>query len=162
MDTANNYMSIISVIKNGGYLLLTLCVIGELMFYFSLPNVCGCIMSIFSWWIFTNLFLKRDVILSHPFSWMFYLSMVLYRYLPLIATFFDGKPITYGFENPYYTILGEMLLFTVQSLAFYIVCYGKQNGFRTLQRLMAKMDFYTSFQSRTIWIMGAIGLLAMV
>lgn len=27
---------------------------------------------------------------------------------------------------------------------------------------MAKMDFYTSFQSRTIWIMGAIGLLAMV
>ena len=162
MDTANNYMSIISVIKNGGYLLLTLCVIGELMFYFSLPNVCGCIMSIFSWWIFTNLFLKRDVILSHPFSWMFYLSMVLYRYLPLIATFFDGKPITYGFENPYYTIFGEMLLFTVQSLAFYIVCYGKQNGFRTLQRLMAKMDLYTSFQSRTIWIMGAIGLLAMV
>lgn len=67
-------------------------------------------MSIFSWWIFTNLFLKRDVILSHPFSWMFYLSMVLYRYLPLIATFFDGKPITYGFENPYYTIFGEMLL----------------------------------------------------
>lgn len=39
MDTANNYMSIISVIKNGGYLLLTLCVIGELMFYFSLPKV---------------------------------------------------------------------------------------------------------------------------
>lgn len=23
---------------------------------------------------------------------------------------FDGKPITYGFENPYYTIFGEMLL----------------------------------------------------
>lgn len=111
---------------------------------------------------FYKFILKRDVILSHPFSWMFYLSMVLYRYLPLIATFFDGKPITYGFENPYYTIFGEMLLFTVQSLAFYIVCYGKQNGFRTLQRLMAKMDFYTSFQSRTIWIMGAIGLLAMV
>lgn len=162
MRSAKKTLSVIEFIRNSGYLLLTVCIVGEIIFFCNLPNVCGCFMSFISWWIFSKFFLKRNVILEHPFSWLFYLSMVLYRFLPLIATFFEWKPITYGFEEAYYTIWGELLLFLIQSLAFYIVCYGRQNVFMTLRRLMQKMDFYTSFRSRTIWLMGFVGLGAMV
>lgn len=161
MRIANQYLSIIGFIRKVGYGIMLICILGELIFFNSLPNICGCIMCFFSWWTFSKFFLKREIILRHPFAWLFYLSMVLYRYLPLVATFFELKPVTYGFENPYYTIWGEMFLFAVQSLAFYIVCYGRQNVFMPLRNFLRRMDFFTSFSNNAIWCMGFIGLLAM-
>lgn len=161
MKTINQYLSIIDVIRKGGYALMTICIIGEIVFFCSLPNICACVMCFISWWTFSEFFLKQSVILKHPFAWLFYISMVLYRFLPLIATFFEWKPVTYGFENPYYTIFGEIFLFLIQSLAFYIVCYGKQDVFVPLHNLVCKIGFFSSFSCRTIWCMGGVGLFAM-
>lgn len=153
-----NELSIIELIRKGGYLLILICVLGECIFFFSLPNLLGCLMCFLSWWTFSH-FLKEQIILNHPFAWLFYLSMVLYRYLPLIATFFDGKPITYGFEMPYETFLGEILLFFVQTLAFYhVVYYGF--SFSKLKNFLRKISFFDYFTAKSIWIMGLIGIIA--
>lgn len=150
-------ISVATLIRKLGYCVATICTLGEIMFFFSLPNMCGCIMCIFSWWTFSTFFLKRSIILRHPFGWLFYLSMVLYRFLPLIATFCEWKPVTYGFENPSITLWSEMLLFGLQSFAFFIVCYGNQSVFSSLNTLLLKVGFFTSYRERTIWCMAGIG-----
>ncbi len=155
-------LSIISLIRRGGLLLTVVCVCGEVLFFYSPANLCGCLMCITSWIVFSNFFLKRDIIIKHPFSWLFYLSMFLYRYLPLIVTFSEWKPITYGFENPYITFIGETILFLTQSYAFFLVSY-KSNGISTsLRQLLLKMHFFGSFNKMTLWSIGIIGLAAQI
>ena len=154
-----NKLYVIEFVRKGGYLLLFVCVLGECVFFFSLPNLLGCLMCLLSWWIFSQFFLKEQIILQHPFAWLFYLSMVLYRYLPLIATFFEGKPITYGFEMPYETFSGEIILFFVQSFAFYCFIYYRLS-FPLLKKMLRKMSFFQYFTVKSIWIMGLIGIFA--
>lgn len=162
MVTTNKYLSVLDAIRKGGNLLMAISIIGEIIFFFSLPNLCGCFMCFFSWWVFSKFFLKREVILNHPFSWLFYLSMVLYRYLPLVVTFFEWKPVTYGFENPYETFFGEIILFMTQSLAFYAVCRDKIHIFRHLQGWIYRLGFFAEFKSFTIWMMGFVGIAASI
>lgn len=153
-------LSIISLIRRVGLFLTIVCVLGEVLFFFSPANLCGCLMCMTSWLVFSNLFLRQNIIIRHPFSWLFFLSMFLYRYLPLIVTLSERKPITYGFENPYVTFIGETLLFLTQSCAFYLVCYKSNSISTSLRHLLAKMRFYCSFNKLTLWIVGLIGLTA--
>ncbi|MBD0850777.1 glycosyltransferase family 1 protein [Maribacter arenosus] len=62
-------------------------------------------MAIIAYWVFSY-FLKEKYIRLYPFAFLMYLSMFMYRYLPLIATLAERKPITYGFERPY---IGSLL-----------------------------------------------------
>ena len=105
---------ILRQIKKGLVLLLIFAVVGEMLFFPTLPNFYGCVMAIISYWVF-SFFLKEKYIRIFPFAFCMYLSMFMYRYLPLIATIAEGKPITYGFERPFETFLYEIVLFLVSS-----------------------------------------------
>ena len=88
-----------------------------------------------------------------------FLSMFMYRFLPLLGTLIEGKPITYGFERPYQTFIGEIILFLISAFAFYFACNTNKDYHQTniLQKLLIKLNFY-EINASIIWGMGCIGL----
>ncbi|WP_299797807.1 hypothetical protein [uncultured Maribacter sp.] len=139
--------------------LLIVAVIGELIFFPSVANFFGCVMAIISYMVFSYFF-KEEYIRLFPFAFLMYLSMFMYRFLPLIATLAEGKPITYGFERPYQTFISEIILFLVSSIAFYFACNPNKVSFKNnlLQKALQKVNFY-EITPPIIWVMGVIGFL---
>ncbi|MEP2058453.1 MAG: hypothetical protein ABJJ05_11645 [Maribacter litoralis] len=72
----------------------------------------------------------------------------------------EGKPITYGFERPYHTFIGEIILFLISSMAFYLACNPKKEFIRNnlIQKILVKVKFY-EINPPIIWAMGLIGVL---
>lgn len=131
----------------------------ELFFFFSIGSVIGCLMGIVSYLVF-SFFLKTRYVLLFPFSFFMFLSMFLYRYLPLLATLIEVKPITYGLEMPEKTFLYEILLFLISSIAFYLASKTSSlNKNNMLQRGLLKLNFF-SINPAIIWGMGSLGVLA--
>ncbi|WDF68991.1 hypothetical protein PQ465_01125 [Sphingobacterium oryzagri] len=138
-------------------IVLVISFIGEMVFFPSSANFVGCLMEVIVWSIFRFFFLKRQIILEHPFSFLAFLSFFLARYIPLPATLLEGKPITYGFEVPFQTFFWETIIFIVASMAFYASIKGsiKQNNF--LKNIMYKYHFFRT-DAMTLWVMGGIGM----
>ncbi|WP_405607781.1 hypothetical protein [Polaribacter sp. Asnod1-A03] len=137
-------------------ILLMIAIPLEILMFPSLPNLFGCLMTLLSYLIF-RYFLKQKYILRSPFAFFMYLSMFMYRYLPLLATLTEGNPISVGFERPYETFIYESLVFILSSLAYYLVCNPKQRVKNsTLQKLLFKFDFF-KIKVQTIWFLGFIG-----
>ena len=134
--------SLISLLRKWLDIILFISISGEILFFPSLPNLCGCLMTLIVYLIFRFFFLKRWIIILHPFSFLIFLSMFLARYIPLPATLLEGKPITYGFEVPFRTFFFETILFIVCSLAFYASIFPlkKKNNF--LQRMLYRFHFF--------------------
>lgn len=140
---------------------LSIAIFLELIFFPSLENLCGCIMTLIVYWIFISFFFKRWIIVLHPFSFLIFLSMFLARYIPLPATLLEGKPITYGFEVPFRTFFYETVLFLVCSLAFYLSVYTKNIRNNALQNILYKLHFFKT-EETVLWLMGGIGLLVRI
>lgn len=149
---------IIILIKRMLIILLYGTMIGEMIFFPSWENLCGCVMAFICCKVFVIFFLKKEIILRYPFAFMMFLSMFLYRYLPLVATIIEGKPITYGLELPYKTFLLETILFMASCLAFHFSMYGSKNN--VLQKILYKIGFFDRYSSLTIWCLGLIGVFA--
>lgn len=86
--------------------------------------------------------------------------MFMYRYLPLIATLIENKPITFGFERPYETFFYEIVLFLVSSLALYLACPVniKKPKNNIISEGLHKLKFF-EITPAILWSMGLIGLL---
>ncbi|MFI8604791.1 hypothetical protein ACIGCP_10035 [Cellulophaga baltica] len=149
----------ITLIKKILRLLLILGVVAEMIFFPSLPNFYGCVMAILSLVIFSYFF-KLKYIKLFPFAFCMYLSMFLYRFLPLIATLAEGKPITYGFERAYDTFVYEIILFLISSLAFYLACRHNAKTYQNniIKRTLFKLKFF-EITPEILWGMGIIGII---
>ncbi|WP_282164935.1 hypothetical protein [Cellulophaga baltica] len=154
----NNKIHILRQAKKVLGATLILAFIGEMIFFPTLPNFYGCLMAVISFAVFIY-FLQEKYITYYPFAFFMYLSMFMYRFLPLIATIVEGKPITYGFERAYETFVYEIILFLISSLAFYLACRPKEifkkNG--AIQSLLNELKFFDITPS-IIWGMGVTGL----
>lgn len=141
---------------------LVLAVIGEMIFFPSTANMFGCIMAIIALFIFLFFFNEKFIRL-YPFVFCIYLSMFMYRYLPLIATLIENKPITFGFESPFETFFYEIVLFLVSSLAVYLACpthvQKTKNNF--IKEGLYKLKFF-EITPAILWGMGFLGLLSML
>ncbi|WP_282162223.1 hypothetical protein [Ulvibacterium marinum] len=149
---------ILRQLKKGLAILLFFAVVCEIFFFPTLPNFFGCVMAVIAYWVF-SFFLKEKYIRLFPFAFCVYVSMFMYRYLPLIATIVEGKPITYGFERPYQTFVYEIILFLVSSFAFYLACrkprYTLKNN--SIQKTLFQLKFFEITPS-ILWGIGLIGL----
>ncbi|WP_282116706.1 hypothetical protein [Cellulophaga baltica] len=147
-------------IKKGLIILLALGVVAEMVFFPSLTNLYGCIMAVISLTVFLYFF-KTKYVQQYPFAFCMYLSMFLYRFLPLIATLSEGKPITYGFERPYETFIYEITLFLISSLSFYLACKLDVKKNNALQTALFKFKFF-EITPAILWGMGIIGIVVRI
>lgn len=148
--------TILTFLKNALLLVAFIGSVLECAFFFSLENVFGCIMTIFVTVIFTQFYLKEDIVLMHPFPFMMFFAMYLYRFLPLPCTLLERKPITYGLEMPYLTFSLEILMFLIGCASFSIV---KRRPVYTygLRKWLNTFGCYGNLSKVTIWSFGIIG-----
>lgn len=131
----------------------------ELLFFPSIENLAGCFMMATVTIIFTTFFLKRDIIVEHPFPFMMFLSMFLYRYLPLPCTMLERKPVSYGMEVAVETFLLETLSFLMGCIAFSVICRSSTK-IRGLRIWYNTFHFYDEPSDKLIWIIGLMGIVA--
>lgn len=105
-------------IKKWGHCIILIAIAVELILWPSLENLIGCGMTLICWIIFSKIGLNETTIKEHIFSWLVFLSMSLYRILPLLATLLECHSIGYNFVNPIETYLGETCLFLISSFSF--------------------------------------------
>ncbi|WP_324024078.1 hypothetical protein QSV08_13915 [Maribacter sp. BPC-D8] len=150
---------ILRQLKKSLAVILAIAIIGEIIFFPTLANFYGCVMAIISFWIF-SFFLKEKYIRLFPFAFCMYFSMFMYRYLPIIATIAEGKPISYGFERPFQTFIYEIILFSISSLAFYLACQPtlKNPENNIIQKSLYRLKFFETTPA-TLWVMGIIGVI---
>lgn len=127
----------------------------EIFFFPSLDNIFGCLMAFVSLKIFNLLFTYR-LVTQFPFAFLMFLSMFLYRYLPLVATLIEGKPISYKLELPATTFLLETFSFLIAGLALYFATNVKQNSL--IQKKLYKLGFF-EISPKILWWMGGLGIL---
>ena len=136
-------------------------IILEIIFFPSVGNLAGCIMMVTSYFLFTKIFFKRQIIECAPFSFFMFLSMFLYRYLPLPALIFEGKGVSYGMENPVKTFFLETFLFCISSIAFYFSTRILNNN-NILKRFLYSIGFYKQANEKTLWVLGILGCIARI
>jgi hypothetical protein len=152
-------IQILQQAKKGLGIALLFAILAELIFFPSLANFYGCLMASIAYGVFYY-FLQEKYIIYTPFAFCMYLSMFMYRYLPLLATIVEGKPITFGFERPYETFMYEIILFLISSLCFYLACKnaGTKGSNNLIQQVLYRLDFYKTTPT-ILWFMGLVGLL---
>lgn len=154
MQFSNNLIHI----KRYGNICVILAIIIEIYIWPSIENLMGCGMTWICWHIFSRIGLNQTIIQEHIFSWLVFLSMSLYRILPLFATMIEGHSIGYNFVVPIDTYTGETVLYLFSALAFYLAI-KHQRPLNGLKRLLFKYQFYTSTSNKIIWALGIIGLI---
>ena len=127
----------------------------------SINNFFGCLMCAISWFVFSKIGLNEQVIREHTFAWLVFVSMSLYRILPLIATMLEGHSIGYNFLVPLSTYCGETLLYLISALAFYLAINYK-NPLKLLKRILFRCNFYERVSNKTLWILGVLGLIGKI
>ena len=145
-------------IKKWGHCIILIAIAVELILWPSLENLIGCGMTLICWIIFSKIGLNETTIKEHIFSWLVFLSMSLYRILPLLATLLECHSIGYNFVNPIETYLGETCLFLISALAFYLATNQKK-ALISLKIRLYKCGFYDRVSDNTIWCLGILGLI---
>ena len=145
-------------IKRWRHCIILIAIAVELILWPSLENLIGCGMTLICWIIFSKIGLNETTIKEHIFSWLVFLSMSLYRILPLLATLLECHSIGYNFVNPIETYLGETCLFLISALAFYLATNQKK-ALTSLKIRLYKCGFYDRVSDNTIWCLGILGLI---
>lgn len=143
-------------IKRYGNIIIFACIILEMLIWPSINNFFGCLMTAISWLVFSKIGLNERVIREHTFAWLVFLSMSLYRILPLIATMLEGHSIGYNFILPLSTYGGETLLYLISALAFYLAIKHKQ-PLPYLKNILFRCGFYEPTNNKILWIIGLLG-----
>lgn len=149
--------NIVDRIIHWGNIIISASIILELIFFWSLVNFTGCLMTLICWTIYKNIGLREHIIERHIFPWLVFTSMSMYRILPLIVTLIEFKPITYKFELPYETFFWETLLYAISSTAFYFAIYRSNSRPKLLQRILKSLELYKEPSDKLIWILGIFG-----
>lgn len=134
----------------------------EMFLFPSLENFLGGVMAIVAFIIY-KYFLNTIIIKQYPFSFLMFTSMFLFRYLPIVATLLEGKPVNYGMQLAGETFFYEILLFSISAFAFYLACpkqFSKRNT--TIKILLNRAGLFEANHNmpRILWFMGFIGLFA--
>lgn len=143
-------------IKRYGNIIIFTCIFLEMLIWPSINNLFGCIMTAISWLIFSKIGLNEQIIREHIFAWLVFLTMSLYRILPLIVTMLEGHSIGYNFILPLSTYCGETLLYLISALAFYLSIKHKMS-LLSLKRILFRCGFYDHANNKTLWCIGILG-----
>lgn len=144
-----------------GKILIIACIC-ETIFFFSLENLYGCITLLYGWFLISGLCIKREYLEQYllPTLVMFGLG-ICYSFLPIVITLLEGKPLTFNFQVPYLTFTNQIISVSVITLAYRwaIHVYKPKNILNTLWN---KIGYMAVPNEKGIWVMGGIGLGALL
>ncbi len=136
----------------------------EAAFFPQMENLYGCFTFFVAWGFLYPcvLKLKGEVRNKCFFPYLALLGLGLtFFWLPLIATFVEGKPLTFRFAVPYKTFTLQ-LLNLMMLIAAYRCCLHLYRTNNPLQRLWKKMGYFTAPTDLQVWAMGVVGLVSLI
>ena len=87
------HINSMEIIKRYGNIIIFVCIILEMLIWPSINNFFGCLMTAITWLIFSKIGLNEQIIREHIFAWLVFMTMSLYRIMPLILTMLEGHSI---------------------------------------------------------------------
>lgn len=150
MNTSNIY-----VLKLALWSILIASALLELLFFPSMENVFGCMVTFASAWMFFTWVFKIEIIRSRPVCFVAFLQLFCFMYLPLPMTLLDGKEMSHDLFIPLQTYILQLLYFSLCILAFYLS--GLKVEENKIGYLLEKVGYYVSPTNAQLWILGLIG-----
>ena len=129
--------------------------------FYSPENVFAMCCIVLSWFVLANLFLKKEKLEQYPLSSFLIIGFTATQfYFPLLFTSLEYKPVVFNLELPYDVFLHSIAAFFVLVFAHFIYSYIPVNKNRGANSLLYKAGFFDAPAEISLWIMGAIGLMA--
>lgn len=155
--TQINASSNIENVKKYGMIILVLFTILEIIFHFSYENLLGCALFLYAWTLLSKIVLFRKNFQKCLLPTLGITGFIFcYYFLPLIATFLEGKPLTYNFQVPELTFFNMFLNITTVICA-YKLCLMRYKQGNLLERTWKRMGFFIPPTERQIWFFGIVG-----
>lgn len=138
-----------------------LTVVLELILYPGLDNFWLCLLSILCFFQY-SMVVSQKRFLTHPFSTLAYTTMLAFRFLPVFATFIEGKPVALKFVDAFAVAIGEFVLFTVATLAYqWNVKSSNKHSPNVLQRFYKRINLFKRWEVYDYWLFGFVGFFFM-
>ena len=157
MNYSEEKCDIISLIKQGCFIIAIISTILEMLFYTSVENAAGCLMMWITMIVYFAFVFDRHNFVYTPFSSIMMLSIFLFHYLPVPATLLSLRPVSYGMAYPIKTFALETVMVVISCIAFNIAKYGL-NQATLLKKLLNTFYVYEPLSLGGIWVMGLFGL----
>lgn len=146
----------ISVLKSALWFIMAACIVLELILFPSMSNLFGSAVTLLSTWMFFTWVLKIDIIRKRPISFIAFLQLFFFMYLPLPVTLLDGNEMSHDLFNPIETYLLQLLYFAICILAFSLA--GRKLNKNKVRQWLKKMGYFVQPTNSWLWILGGIGL----
>lgn len=162
MNTIVQKTDIIDTIKRWVTRILLISCFFEMVFFYSSANLYGCLTLIYGWLLVASCVLKREYIQKYPLPTIALFTLgICYYFLPIVITLLEGKPLTFNFQVPNLTFSNQIINLTVVVLAFRLVIkIYRPNCW--LNKLWNKIGYMSVLNEKQIWVIGIIGLLALL
>ncbi|MBG6236982.1 hypothetical protein IWX76_003588 [Pedobacter sp. CAN_A7] len=143
------------------WIIFGLSVIFQCLNFWSEENLFAMSCIAITWLILTQLFLTKKKIEEYPLSSFLIIGYVSAQlYFPLVFTSFEYKPVVFNLELPYEVFFHSTAAVIVLVIAHGIYSFIPINKNRGADSLLYKAGFFTTPAEISLWIMGAVGLLA--
>lgn len=136
--------------------IIIVCTVFEVLFFPSIANAVGCVVTLVSLWLFNNYILKTSVMQECPFSFIAFLQLFLFMFLALPCTLLDGNEMSHDLYNPISTYLWQLLYFAISTLAF-LMARRFSRRHRGVQNMLGKIGFFNTPSMQQLWLLAAIG-----
>lgn len=146
----------IIIIRKALWWIAWACSFGEMVFFPSLANLIGVIVTLLSLWLFNKFVFRQDVMQECPFSFIAFLQLFLFMYLALPCTLLDGNEMSHDLFNPISTYIWQLLYFFLASLAFEWARLFSQRH-RGVQNLLDRIGFFNTPSMSQLWLLALIG-----
>lgn len=136
--------------------IIIVCTIFEVLFFTSIANIVGCVVTLASLWLFNNYIFKSEVMQECPFSFIAFLQLFLFMFLALPCTLLDGNEMSHDLYNPISTYLWQLLYFSISTLAF-LAARRYSRRHRGIQNALGRIGFFNTPSMQQLWVLAAIG-----
>lgn len=162
MDVNTTRKDLVVVIRSWITKLLLLASLCETIFFYSPENLYGCATLLLGWFLIATFIFKKNYFQKYPLPTITVFSLgFCYYFLPLIITLLEGKPLTFNFQVPYLTFTNQIINLVVIILAFRLaIKLYRPNCL--LNRLWNKIGYMSILNEKQIWVLGILGLVALV
>jgi hypothetical protein len=155
-ETDNSFILLVS---KASWATLVVATIYQTIFFPSIANFIAIGSIIFTWALFTSIFLKSEMLRNYPLSTFIMFGFITTQlYFPLIFTSLEGKPVIFNLELPYQVFLHSTLSFVALILGHTAYRSLKKNPTRESTSILVKLGFFDAPSDLQLWLMGFIGL----
>lgn len=140
-------------------LLLVFCIL-QLVFYFSIEIIVGCIVSLITFEFFVRYVYVTNVIKERPLAFLAMTGLQFFTYFAPIITFLEGHPLTYNMISPIETFLWQFLYVMVTLIAF-----NRSKGHtpvKCINKILNNIGYFSPLGNKTLWVLGFCGILGRV